>query len=530
MTVQVFISYARLDNKVPRGAEPKPGFISILHEYLVHELSQLPKPRPALWRDAGNIERTEQFEEILETEVAHSDFLVVVFSHNWLDSDWCKRELARFSERWASDGEAGIRRRILLVNKTPVDRNRRPALLQGQEGHDFFSIDPEQYEGARVRPYFDFGKVLDQRFEDQVRELASRLQRLAAEQVGGRPERREIPASAPVRAMRPQIGRGVFVAQPADDMRQAYERIANELRGRGFTVLPEAEIPNDESAVAFINRALAAAELSVHALGEKRGFAPPEQDPIVQLQLALAAARVREPVREEKGSALFRRIIWAPKILEGGASEGPAVAPSLAARDPLAVLGKFGDRVLEGDNVLGDNLSRFIDFLIRHLEQTAPRLAPTAAPIEAGAQIYIDHEEKDAAYAADVAAALQQRAIGVATPVFDGTKTEKARVNRRQMQACDAFALCWAKATESWAVAHALQLMEWRPSGRTKKFPTALLLGPPRIDRKAARATIKPPGVDSVVDLTNCEKPCPQDLDAWLGPSPSAASGRAAGA
>ena len=515
MTTQVFISYARLDNEVPASARPLPGFVTQLHEYLDDQLRQLPHPRPVLWRDTGNIERTDQFTAILDGEVARSDFLIVVLSYNWLHSDWCKRELDTFSRRWASEGEANARRRILLVNKTPVDRNDRPPLLQGQEGHDFFAFDREQHQGARVRPYFDVGRIQDDGFVREVRALASKLQRLAAAEAPNRPESRYIPA--PARRAAPTNGRAVFVARPADDMRRAYERIGNELRSRGFLVVPDSEIPNDDHAVGFINQALAAAELSVHALGEKRGFAPPEQDPIVGLQLVLAADRAREAAApgngERNGAPAFHRILWAPKILED-----PVAPPPAAERDPLAVLARFGEHVIEGDKILGDNLSRFIDFLIHHLDQTAPRQARAAMPIAAGAKVYIDHEAKDMGYATELAGALQQRSITPVIPVLQGTKTETTALNRRLMRACDAIALCWANATEGWAISHASRLDEWRQLGRKEKFSSVLLLGPPSDAFKARRVKIKPREVDSVVDLTNCETVSPQDLDPWLGP------------
>ena len=73
-------------------------------------------------------------------------------------------------------------------------------------------------------------------------------------------------------------------------MKEAYARLAFELQGKGFTVVPDvtADLPNDASALAVVNEALAKAEASVHLVGEKPGFAPEGLDPIVKLQLALA--------------------------------------------------------------------------------------------------------------------------------------------------------------------------------------------------------------------------------------------------
>src|SRR5262249_31737032 len=135
----------------------------------------------------------------------------------------------------------------------------------------------------------------------------------------------------------------IYVARPADDMRQPHDRIVNELRNRGFGTVPETDVPNDETAAKFIDDALAKAALSIHPLGEKRGFAPPEEEPIVKLQLARAANRARQLalLRDEQGPS-FHRIVWAPKILEEPTSPSSTEA---SERDPFSVFEKFGERL-----------------------------------------------------------------------------------------------------------------------------------------------------------------------------------------
>jgi len=526
LPVQVFISYARDDNAPPPGPAVQPGFVSALYEYLAYQLKQLPHPRPELWRDIGKIERTDQFEPILEEEIAGSDFLIVVLSPNWLASEWCRRELKRFRERWAAEGDAKVRERILLINKTRIDRELRPPLLQGQEGHDFFAYDKEQHAGARERPYFVMGVVKDDRFVENISELASKLQRLTAEKSASPGETAaKADAAAPIQPN----GRTVFIARPADDMRQHYDRIVAEIRGRAFTVVPETDIPNDDTAVGFLDADLAKAEVAIHLLGERRGYAPPEVDPIVPLQLARAALRARlatsESVKPEAATPApdphtrppFCRILWAPKRLERLEMPDAAAPGGAAERDPLAVLAKFGEQ-LERDKIESGNLTQFVDFLVRHLDQTAPR-RPVAARIDGGRQVYLDHDPDDILYVDELALALQARAMTPVLPVWQGPPATVRAFNKKQMQACDAVALCWGSASEVWAMSAASRLDQWRAAGRKERLPSALVAAPPRDRTKDRRLKIKPPQIDVVLDLTNRDKPAPEDLDPWLGPS-----------
>jgi hypothetical protein len=372
------------------------------------------------------------------------------------------------------------------------------------------------HEGAQERPYFLLGKVKDDRFVHQVSELANKLQRLVAEKATA-PQQ---PVDMSQRVIEPSSvpdGRTVFLARPADDMRQPFGRIFNELKGRGFAVVPEDDIPKDNSAVTFIDRALQVAELSIHLLGEKRGYAPAEEDPIVKLQLARAAFRARgsDPGGEKDGHQPFYRILFAPKNFED--PDSPQ-STDTAERDPLAVRAKFGDE-LATDKIYNRTCSEFVDFLIRHLDQTAPRVPPAAVPVGSDAQVYLCHEPNDISYADELAQALLRRSITPVLPVLNGPRAKVEAVNRRQMQTCDAVALCWGTASEVWAMSTAIKLNQWRALGRKERFPTALLAAPPGDKTKERRLKIKPREVDVVLDLTNCPKPSPEDLDPWLGPA-----------
>ena len=316
----------------------------------------------------------------------------------------------------------------------------------------------------------------------------------------------------------PSNGRTVFVARPAEDMGQAYVRILHELKNRGFTLVPDGDIPKEDSAVEFIASALAASELSIHLLGEKRGYAPAEEDPIVRLQLRCAARRSQQADKDEPGALKFRRLIWAPKVLEDLAVPTSA---GTAERDPLLALERFGE-LIPGDKIVGENLIQFITFLQEHFDQTRPR-APAGIPeIVSGAKIFIDHHLDDCDYANELFAALQELSFEPKLRTLDGKPREVDALNRREMLDCAVVALCWGSTTEAWIKAEASKLDGWRRQARRDQLEATLLAVPPSHKVKERWLRFKLPGIDRVVNMTANDKPSPADLDKWLGPRPSA--------
>ena len=175
-------------------------------------------------------------------------------------------------------------------------------------------------------------------------------------------------------------------------MKEPYSRVALELQGRGFTVVPDvsSELPGDSGALAIVNEALAKAEASVHLLGEKLGFAPDGLEPIVKLQLA--RARERAAAADQAGQS-FGRLVWAPKILDSGAAAaGPATE-----RDPVLILKRCDDQIAT-DKIDGDILSKFVEFLFQYLAKQAPP-PDLKTPTGNQLQVYLSYNGADEDYA-----------------------------------------------------------------------------------------------------------------------------------
>jgi TIR domain len=266
--LQVFVSYARKDNECPKDDPNLKGFVTFLHESLIDELNDLGVANVKVWRDTRNISDVDQFAPILEKQIINSSIMVVVMSPNWLASPYCQTELKRFAHRWAGEGEEIVKTRIKVIRKRPNERDQWPPLLQGQVGISFFS-DDQSDDVALEEGYFWRGKVRDETYHKKVRELAGVLSREASRGYKHIPQvvTQFVNVSSPKKS---NEGRTIFVAKPGTDMKAPYNRVVHELTGRGYSVVPEQDIPLDETAIPFIDAALEGSDLSVHLLGESR--------------------------------------------------------------------------------------------------------------------------------------------------------------------------------------------------------------------------------------------------------------------
>jgi hypothetical protein len=499
--VQIFISYARVDDDPPPGLKKDQGFVSVLHRQLLWELQGLGGTLPTLWRDVQRVEPANQFNPAIKNAIGTSSILLFILSRNSLKREYCLQELEFFAQCRHGLGEAGIKDRIVVVSKHYVPHESRHPLLRGQQGYDFFSSDGEP-EAGRESEFFYRGQIRDEeRYVERVKALAGFLWRF-----------REGVEPVIISTASPIPSRTVYVAKPALDMREHYIRIVKELQRRGYNVVPEpgGDIPVTGS-VDYVDSALAKAEVSVHLLGDKTGYAPEDAAPIVCLQLARAAARGVSALNPDGDDAIpgFHRLIWAPKSLEAL----PGFSALEGERDPLAVLDKF-DRQQPTDKIEGASLSKFVDFLIEHLKRTAPA-TKNAKEIKPNAQVYLYHCPEDTDYVVRLYKAFQQRKVKPQLPAFEGDPKEVHAFHRRNLAECDAVVLCWGAASEVWVRATAHGLKDWRELGRLKEFSCrGLVAGPPPGPRKAIFVELAPPDeIDVVLDLSGLEQPLPEALD-----------------
>lgn len=499
--LQIYISYARDDDAPPPGGGK--GFVTFLHEQLLYELKDRAENRIVIWRDTQGIMDGAQFDRNITAAIDVSSILLVVLSRNWLDQRWCQRELEAFAERWRAEGDLQIQHRIIVVGKHPVEQERLPSLLQGQVGIRFYTTD----EATRdVEHAFFRGKVVDDRYFKQLDDLSRYLAHLAHRLDGD--ARGLIAASAALPESKLTNGHTIYVAKPAGDMQTSYDRLVKELARRGYAVVPEPaiDIPYGASAIAFVDDALARAEMSIHLLGERLGYSPEGHPSITKLQLERAAARVSSAPSEPRIGGAIYRLIWAPKAFDGVSAE----------RDPLAVVARF-DHMIPNDVIDGSNLSDFVTLVV----QRAANLARSSVPERAlgdDTKVYLFYPAEDIQYARQIAELLEEQGIEPLLPVFEGPARDVMAYHERQLQVCDAVIVCWAKASEVWVRSATHELSSWSALGRKRPFDwRALVAGPPPNSRKKMLSHALSRGeIDQIIDLTTFERPSIEAIGALL--------------
>lgn len=443
----VFISYRRLDDMPPPEQPKAKGFVGYLFEQLKFELMTLGLPEEVLWLDRGKIEVADKFTQVIADQLARSDILLAILSRNYVQSGWCREEVEAFAERLQTLDVQTRRRRIFRIDKHDVPDSDLPPAVRDLQAVKFY----EKNEKGIEQEYYWRGKVRSRKlYLVAIRELGESIFRRLQELGVGRltvTERPQLKALA--------NGRTVYAAKPGSDLRDAYETLVRELRGRGYHVAPdpETELPAyGESATQGIRTALSQAEASIHLIGERPGFQPEGSSVgIVSLQLGEAG-------REASNRSGFERLIWAPKVVPGSVEDAARV------RDPLDVLQTF-DAHLDSDQIDGDTAARFNEFVLQRLEG---RGAPAPAPRKR--YVYVGSAPVDEKLISYVARQIQE--LG-ASPIFvaDGARADHALICWGDTDEISILEALESPAIESWRAAKPegrLVLLACPPHSQTK--------------------------------------------------------------
>ncbi|AKH38731.1 MULTISPECIES: toll/interleukin-1 receptor domain-containing protein [Nitrosomonas] len=328
----VFISYARADNEQPPDKKAE-GWVSFFWNQLRFELTDRGAAEAKLWLDRYEIEPHEAFTPKIEQALKQAKLLLPILSRNWIQREWCQRELELFVEQHADDDDCYI-----PVFKHRLERKHLPSLMQNSNartGYQFFEIDPT----GKTREFYWRGLKDETAYYDLVRTIAE----VISDKLG-------IVRPVTMASSVTPASQTVFIALAASDLHDARQRLVNDLQKNSIKVVPEVDTLPDtaEAFESMIREALSQAVFAVHLLGEKNGSMPEgATEPIVPLQLRLA--------REMP----YQRILWVPRWHRTETGD---------KRNPVDVVTKHFGALQQNEEIFGKEVTDLSQLLRERLK------------------------------------------------------------------------------------------------------------------------------------------------------------------
>ena len=453
----LFISYAHIDNE-PLTPEQQ-GWITRFHSSLEALLSMRMGGKARIWRD-NKLQGNDVFGPEIVDQFSHTAVLVSVLTPRYLNSEWCKKEVAEFCERAKESGGIVVanKARIFKVLKAPVDTQESlPKVMQDMLGYDFFTIE----DGTPLELDSAYGEKFAQDYNRKVGKLAwdvsQLLKALSTDDDNGDDQQGP---SKPT----------VYLAECSYDRKQTREIIEGELKRHGYTVLPDQELPRDEEEyVAAVERLLKRCQLSIHLVGGTYGGVPdgPSQKSEVVLQNELAAKR-------SKSDAL-KRVIWVP---EGTHSEQAQQQTFIDA------LHQDAETQIGADLITADieGLKTSIHAILTKLEKPERQLPPP----DKTKLIYLICNEKDRKATVPIRKFCRGLGFEVAIPAFEGDAAAVREAHQQLMSNADAIILFYGAGDEAWkrTIDNELKKMPGYRSGKPLLASYTFLADPKTTDKE----------------------------------------------
>jgi hypothetical protein len=255
----VFLSYAHGDD---------PAWIQAFEQALSRAVRGRLGHEISIWQDLKRLRVGNDWQAEISEAISKTAAFVAVLSPSYQTSDWCSRELRAFiGPRGALDDiKAGDIYRLLKIVKIPWENKDHEAFFPRLQHVSFFrAVDGPQ-------EYFEYPLASDA-FLACLQETAAAI-------------------AALLRGMRRSL-QMVYVASPADDVVDAWNRVRTQLADDRYDVRPDGRL-NAGFDDKIILRDMEKAVLTVHLLGSA-------YDAFAERQIALASEAGR------------RQLIWFAK-------------------------------------------------------------------------------------------------------------------------------------------------------------------------------------------------------------------------
>lgn len=490
-THDIFISYGHLDDLNPFGQEK--GWVDLLHERLVVLVGQALGYEPNIWRDGHNLQGNDQLEGAISEGVTSSLLLVPVITPRYVQSSWCNTEMEAFhgGEPPPSQTGPGFRSRVFKIAKTPLPdhlKKLEPAHIQNLIGYQFYAADASSGLLTEFSPDPSdkaYWRMLNRLVADITKTLIE-LKHSGKKQTGPLvtpANAPSIPAATATTIAAPsstsetngtaQPAKYIYLAETTSDLADEREQVRDELRQRGYGVLPEQKLLLEEAKQTekTISAALARCALSVHMVGTRYGSTP-EDD-------ARSAVRIQEQLAGEQGArnSEFLRLLWLPPGLM-------TEAMPISDERQTAFVSELQKRITAGAELLQTSLE---DLKTRIVEKLNPP-APVAARGNARSklkQVYLICENRDRALIRPIKEYLFKQNMEVITWLDQEGADSLMDYHRKNLRECDAALVYFGSGDEPWVRKNLEDLQKAYGYGREDDWlANAVYVGAPQSEQK----------------------------------------------
>ena len=420
----IFISYAHLDNAAL--TEDEKGWVSVFDNALKTRIAQLIGRKADIWRDE-KLHGNDIFGDEIVDQFPKLKVFVSIVSPRYLKSEWCLKELQEFHKAANKTGgvRLGNKSRIFKVVKTPVAREEYPAEFSTMLGYEFFHVD----ETGRFREFVlekgspTYQQFID-RFEDVAQDICQLIKRLDALP--------ELPAEKDLGIAGVDKEKTVYLAATTTDLNSARDNIRRDLEMRGYTVLPDQELPIDMHFRKIVKDYLERSSLAIHLIGDKYGWVPEEeQKSVVELQHELSRA------------VSLQRLIWIPSF-EMSTEDQRQQHVLTELKDHT--VGDMNTELLSGS--LEDFKTVVIDALEKH---KAPKDRPVSADESTGTiRIYLMFDISDREAVSAIDDYLYGQKFEILRPIFEGEEQDIRLVHQDNLKLCDGVFIYCNQSPEAW--------------------------------------------------------------------------------
>lgn len=300
----VFISYSHVDNEPL--IEGKPGWVDFFEALLRKRLRVRLRGEINIFRDP-QLTPYGKFPDQLAHKLSNTAVFVCVLSPNYIQSEWCLRELGDFYGQKGHD-------RLIKVFKTGFDELNleppiRTLLSEIKDVLDFRFYSKDESSGllrdlqpevitAHIPAGLELIDAIAQHLADLLKNLRSPKPAAA---YGALPaDSLTAPAEQPT----------VYLAETTSDLAAERSRVKSELLQFNCRVLPDKPLPQDADALgSAVENYLKQARLSVHLVGAHYGTRPElEERSIPHIQYDLA--------HDLSGKGQIGQLVWMPEGLQ----------------------------------------------------------------------------------------------------------------------------------------------------------------------------------------------------------------------